>query len=115
MLPSSFIRKHTCTVVLGISSTPFQDLLRIYQSTGTPPLVVAPDFPVSLLLCPFIKRQKSADSRFGELLLIELSDLAMRLPDKQITLIPASAPARRFVKENRTRLEADFIISQAQQ
>ena len=115
MLPISFLRKHTCTVVLGISASPLRDALRICKSTGKPPFVISSHFPPSLLFCPFIKRQKSADRRFGEILLIELSDLAARHPDKQMTLIPASDPARRFVTENKAKLEADYIITPTQQ
>ena len=109
MIPEAML-KHFCGhVILGLPKAPFA-LIRRLNRIGDRTHIFLRRCPFWLRLIPLATVHVSAARAHPEILLLELSDLAERNGEKNMTLIPCSAEAYHFVKTYRETLEPSYII-----
>ena len=109
MIPEAML-KHFCGhVILGLPKSPFA-LVRRLNRIGDRPHLFLRRCPLWLRLIPLATVHISAACAHPEILLLELSDLAERNCEKNMTLIPCSIGACRFVETYREALEPSYII-----
>ena len=106
----AFLKEHSSVVVLGMPSAPLRYLLALRRKTGGPPILVVhrPSLLLSFIPLAHLCRRTSLAS--GELLLLELSDLAARLRERRLILLPADEESRKFTEKYREQLESNYVI-----
>ena len=105
-----FAKDHRSIVVLGLPPTPVRYLLALRRKTGLTPLLFAKKIPVSLALFPVVPFCRRVTDASGELLAMELSDLAERYRERQLILLPVNGESRRFAEQYRDILETNYVI-----
>lgn len=106
----AMLRHFRGQVVLGLPQSPLSYLKKIRREYGGRPHVFIRRCPLWLRLFPIATVHISAAGRHAEILLLELSDFAEKNKEKQLTLIPATAQAVRFVEEYRKALDPLYMI-----
>ena len=105
-----FVKEHRTVVVLGLPSSPVRSLLALRRKTGLTPLLFAKKIPLSLALLPVVPFCRRVTDASGDLLAMELRDLAERYRERQLILLPADAESRRFAEQYRDILETNYVI-----
>ncbi|MBR4873705.1 MAG: hypothetical protein IKV00_07700 [Clostridia bacterium] len=105
-----FAKEHRSVVVLGLPPTPVRYLLALRRKTGLTPILFARRIPFSLVLFPVVPFCRRVTDVSGELLVMELRDLAARHRERQLILLPADAESRRFAEQYRAVLETNYVI-----
>ncbi len=108
----TFLRNHTETVILGLPPSPFHSLRALCKINGRRPILLSPRLLLPFSFLPFARVIPTVPS-YSDILLMELSDLALRNEGKRITLIPATDEATDFVREHCDSLESLFLIEWA--